>query len=299
MKFILQIILLIITVALVGWGCYNFKEEKVQVTKKALLSLIPFITLIIITFMLVVIPANNVGIKWTVTGGTQEKTLEEGIHFKLPMDDIYLIPTTVQERSLRKTKDRDNTLTIQTKDSQFARLEAVVKYEVTKENAYKVFTEHETLENLNNKIIKNYTSKEIERVSTKYNVIELLGDKKSDFVDEAEELLRERLAKDGITLIDLTIDDIDAGAEIEKAIQETATAKQKLETSENKKAVAETDAETKRIKAQGDADANAILTEKLTDEILMQQWIEKWDGHTPKVQGNESMIVDINKLLED
>ena len=34
------------------------------------------------------------------------------------------------------------------------------------------------------------------------------------------------------------------------------------------------EAETKSIEAQGEADANAILTQSLTDEVLQQQYIE-------------------------
>lgn len=40
------------------------------------------------------------------------------------------------------------------------------------------------------------------------------------------------------------------------------------------KQVAKTEAETKKIKAQGEADANAVLNESLTDNVLKQHYID-------------------------
>ena len=37
---------------------------------------------------------------------------------------------------------------------------------------------------------------------------------------------------------------------------------------------AKTEAETKKIKAQGEADANAVLNESLTDNVLKQHYID-------------------------
>ena len=55
--------------------------------------------------------------------------------------------------------------------------------------------------------------------------------------------------------------------------------------------------ETKKVKAQGDAEANALLEKSLTKEILIEKWIEKWNGETPKVSSDGSMI-DISELLK-
>lgn len=42
----------------------------------------------------------------------------------------------------------------------------------------------------------------------------------------------------------------------------------------NEQQVAKTEAETKKIKAQGEADANAVLNESLTDNVLKQHYID-------------------------
>lgn len=43
----------------------------------------------------------------------------------------------------------------------------------------------------------------------------------------------------------------------------------------------------------------AILKQvRLTDQILIEQWIEKWNGELPTVSGSNGNMIDISKLLE-
>lgn len=77
---------------------------------------------------------------------------------------------------------------------------------------------------------------------------------------------------------------------------------------ENKKAIekAEADAKVKLTQAQADADAlmieaeaeaaaNKLLQESLTDNVLQNAMIEKWDGELPKVTGGANNLLDITE----
>lgn len=239
-----------------------------------------------------VIPANNVGVKYSIFTGTSENTLDEGVVFKAPFDKIYLIDTTVQERSIEG-------VTGQTKDAQWLKMDLNVKYQVDKANAFKVYKNYKTLSNLDYNLIANMAQRCIESITTKYNVIDVLGEKRDQVYNEIEDLLRKKLADEGVTFKMLTIKDTDAGEQIENAIQAEAVAKKQVETAEQQKAKAEIEAQTKLIEAQGDAEANAIKTKQLTKEILTEMYINKWDGHLPKVSGADSQMIDVSKLLED
>ncbi|MDB1181207.1 prohibitin family protein, partial [Bifidobacterium breve] len=46
----------------------------------------------------------------------------------------------------------------------------------------------------------------------------------------------------------------------------------------NEQEVEKTKAETKRIKAQGEADANKVLNDSLTDSVLRQHYIDALDN---------------------
>ncbi|MCI9092971.1 MAG: prohibitin family protein [Coprobacillus sp.] len=291
------IIVFLVTVSmLVGVGCtfgafYNFEERRFSAKPNKLIIIGLICGLIFVGATCIdFVPANHVGVKWSIFNGTSEKTLDEGIVFKTPFDEIYTIPTTVQERTMKD-------VTVQTKDAQFLTLEVNVKFSVNKENAFNVYKRYENIDNLKKNIISNYSQKSIEKVVTQYNVIDVLGSKKNDIYKYATEELKIKLAKEGVNLVELTIKDMDAGKDIETAIKKEAIAKKEVETAKQNKEKAKTEAETKLIQAEGDAKANAVKTKALTNKVLLEQWIEKWDGKLPTVSGDDNMI-DISKLLK-
>lgn len=93
-------------------------------------------------------------------------------------------------------------------------------------------------------------------------------------------------AKKGITITVLGMKD---GLEyddpdIQRSINEKFSSEQKLVTQQN---------ENTRIisEAEAIAKANKILSESITDEVLRQQYIEKWNGELPKYVGSGEDIL--------
>lgn len=238
------------------------------------------------------IPANTVGVKYSMISGTSEQTLSEGVAFVSPLSRIYKIDTTVQERT-------QEGVSVQTKDAQYVSMEVNIKYQVTKQDAFKVYKGYKTLEDLETNIIANYTQNALNEICVQYNVIDLLGEGRSEVVKRTEELLRVEFANEGVTFKTLTIKDIDAGKAIEDAIEKEATAKKAVETAKQELEKAKIDAETKLTQAEGEAKANAVKTKALTDKVLAEQWIAKWNGELPLVAGDDGVMIDINKLIEN
>lgn len=76
--------------------------------------------------------------------------------------------------------------------------------------------------------------------------------------------------------------------DIQRSINEKFSSEQKLVTQEN---------ENKRIisEAEAIAQANKILSESITDEVLRQKYIEKWNGELPDYVGNnDNFMIGIN-----
>lgn len=286
---ILKFLLLVITGFVFGFNAYS-KKNGFKPNKKCCYALIPFV-LFILSFCVTYVPANNVGVRYSAISGTSNKTLNEGITFKLPIDKIYCIPTTVEERTIKK-------MNVQTKDAQFVTSEVNVKFQVNKKDAFKVYKRYTTLDSLKQNIISNYAQKSIESVVTKYNVIDVLGAKKNEVYALSTKDLEEKLKSEGIKLVSLTIKNMNAGEEIEQAIADEAVAKKRVETAEQNRLKAKKDAETKLINAQAESDANKILEKQLTDKILKQQLIAKWDGKLPAVTSGNENILDIDSLIE-
>lgn len=288
--FILKVLLLVATLVTVGLGLYDVKHDAFKPNKKLLLAIIP-ITLFVGTMCITFVPANTVGIRYSAITGVSENTLSEGLAFKSPIDKIYTIDTTVQERTVEK-------VSVQTKDAQWVSMNINIKYSVNSSNAFKVFKSYKTLENLQNNLIANATQRAIEEVTTKYNVIEVLGEERNSIYTEIENTLKTRLAGEGVDLKFITIKDTDAGEAIEKAIAEEAVVQKAVETAKQKQEQAKIEAATKLIEAEGEAKANAVKTKALTDEVLLEMWINKWNGQLPTVSGSDSTMIDISGLLK-
>lgn len=99
---------------------------------------------------------------------------------------------------------------------------------------------------------------------------------------------------------------IRADNETKAAIQKKISAQQDLETAqvqaktaeveaEKDKKVAQVNAKTKKIKAQAEADANAIINNSLTDNVLRQEMLDKWDGKLPTYDGTGATSVILGK----
>lgn len=289
--FLFRAFLLFATGYLVVIGCYDFSKGYQKESKKGVFfGAIPLVVFVI-SLCIVYVPSNNVGIRWSAFGGTSDKTLNEGIAFKSPIDKIYFIPTTVEERTIKKVN-------VQTKDAQFVTAEVNVKFRVNQKDAFKVYKRYTTLDNLKANIISNYAQKSIETVVTQYNVIDTLGAKKNEIYTLATKDLSNMLKGEGVELVQLTIKDMNAGDEIEKAIADEAVAKKQVETAEQNRLKAKKDAETKVVNAKAEADANRILEKQLTNKILIQQWIEKWNGEVPKVSGDGKTMINLEDLMK-
>ena len=269
-----------------GWG----------ICKKQFLCALAL--LLIIPGFIAKVPANSVGIKYSAFNGTSEETLSEGFHTKNIFDTVYNISTEVQTMTV-------SNITTQTQDAQYVTTSLDIKYKVNETNAYIIFKQFRTLDKMSNTLIIPTAQRALELITTNYNVMDVLGEKRSEIYSELDVALSEALAKYGVEFISASIVDMDAGEQIEAAITAEAVAKKAVETAEQELLKAETEAkkaavtaqaeqdaakikaETKLIEAEAEKKANELLQSSLTQLILRQQWIEKWNGEVPMYYGGE------------
>ena len=53
-----------------------------------------------------------------------------------------------------------------------------------------------------------------------------------------------------------------------------------------------------KIKADAEAYYNRTIAASLTTMVVMEDWIEKWDGSVPTVQGGQNMMFDMSKFIK-
>ena len=270
--------------------------------KKQFLAIIPLV--FIFFSMLQNIPANRVGIAFDpLQGGVQEDTYGEGLHVVMPWVSIMKLDTEVT--GLEFTE-----LSVQTADSQWVSTTLQVQLAIDSSMASDYFRKHrdKELEDIQG-VIRSTIQRELEAVTTKTNVMDLLGDKRSEVVLQATERLRAEFEKDGIRFDRLILVDTDAGQAIEAAIAKEAAAKKEAEAAVHQKKKAQEEGEAAKIKAEleadaaiakanGEAEALRLVAEALESNpaLIELETIKKWNGVLPQVTGGNGMIFDIGGL---
>lgn len=265
-------------------------NDKFKVTKKSFLSL--FCLLIIGFGCFTNIGANRVGIVYNpFRGGIQSYTLGQGYKTKSPLTKIYKINTEVQELTFKN-------ISVQTNDSQFVNAIIKAQVKIDSNRAFEYFSKYKdkNLEDISS-LLSSTMQKQLETITTQYNIMDVLGAKRDEIVNKSLDLIQRELIKDGISVLRITLVDTDAGEQIEKAIANEAVAKKEAETAEYKKQKAQLEGEAKVIEAQKEKEANELISKTLTDELLMEQFIEKWDGKLSVVSGNANGFFDISEIL--
>lgn len=278
------IILIGIVLSLAALVLFYIKTRAKIGLPHVILAVIPLL-LSVAAASVAIIPANSVGVSYSPFNGVSENTLSEGVHFKGVFDKVYQINTEVQTKKLENISG-------QTKDAQYITMIIDVKYKVDRSKAFEVFKQYRNLDNVSTNLIAPLVQRSIESVSTNYNIMEVLGEKRNNLYKEVETDLKARLAENGITFVSINFDDTDAGNVIEKAIQDEAVAKKAVETAEQEKLKAEVEAqkrvveaqankdkakieaETKLIQAQAEADSNKIISQSITPELLKRMEME-------------------------
>ena len=155
----------------------------------------------------------------------------------------------------------------------------------------------------------------VKEVTTKYTVMDIYSDKKAEVNQALTEYLDEQLSEEyGINISAALIIDVQLDSTLQEKIRAKEQAKQDVEIAElerqkslaetaTNKAVAEADAEvariqaesaaeikkieaeaaaeTKRIAAEAEMDANKMIEDSLSDDILKHNAINKWNGQLP------------------
>lgn len=263
------------------------KEYDWHFTKRQIIA-IPVALLIMLFGMITTIGANRVGVLYDpFGGGVQSYLLGEGMKFKSPFSTVYQINTEMSELTFED-------ISVQTSDSQWVKSKIQIQVKIDREQAFTYFKKYKD-KNFNDisNILKNTTQKQLEAISTKYNIMNILGDSRNDIVNQTLANLKVELAKDGIVVERLVLIDTDAGDTIETAIANEAAAKKNAETAKYLKEKAQLEGEAQVITAQKTKESNDLMTQSLTSAILTKMYYEKWDGKLPTTMTGDSTILSI------
>ena len=248
------------------------------------LSLI--VLLIVLSSCVTTIRSGEVGVK-TRFGKVLNQSTNEGINFKLPfIEEIHILNVKVQKTEVETSTS--------SKDLQEVYITIAVNYRIDGEKAVELY---KTVGNNYTSIVLEPAIEEsIKAITSRYTAEELITNR-SEVSTKSMEELSKKVEKYGIKISDFNIINFKFSEEFEKAIEEKQVAEQKVLTAKQELEREKIEAEKKIVAAEAEKKANELKQKSLTDNIIKEKFIEKWDGVLPKVTSDKN-ILDITGMTQ-
>ncbi len=247
------------------------------------------------------VPTGYTGIL-TTFGKVENYTMEAGFHFKSPFQNVILMDNREQKTSF----------TTQSFSSDIQQVDIVgsVNYSVNKSTAMTLYrevgTEYFTI------LVMPRLLENTKAVFSQYTAENLVAARA-----DLSQTIRERLSREmehyGITVVSVSLENIDFTDSFTDAVESKQVAAQKklqaeieqeqatMETTqaaERQKITAQAQADVKkveadaaayaiRVKSEAEAEANKLVAESLTADLISYSEIEKWDGQLPVYMNGE------------
>ena len=251
----------------------------------ALLGILFGIAAIVLLNSFVIINPGEAGVL-SILGKAQDGALLEGIHLKPPLVsrvDIYDV--TVQKFEVPAQSS--------TKDLQQLSASFAINFRLDPIQVVEIRRKQGSLQNIVAKIIAPQTQ-EAFKISAARRTVEEAITKRDELKQDFDATLSDRLEKYGIIVLDTSVVDLTFSAEFSKAVEEKQIAEQRAQRAVYVAQEATQEAEANINRAKGQAEAQRLLRDTLTPQVLQKQAIDKWDGKFPIVMGGNGALPFIN-----
>jgi len=280
---------------------FNQQQKlKFQKTMKTIISgVVGFFILVTLFFSCERIDAGHVGVKVNQYGdnkGVDDVVAVTGMVFYNPFTTrVYEFPTFIQHKEYKG----ENSFIVNSKDGSEFAVSPIMNYSVQREKVPTIFSKYRRpLEDIEEGFLKTAVYDAFRLATNKYTADELISNR-AVFEVEVRRLLDGQLLKEGFIINQFTSNlvypetfkkSIEAK---NNAVQAALRAENEVKTAEAqakiKVATAEGNAQAMLTQARAEAEANKLKQATLTNLLLQQQWIEKWDGKLP-VYGQAPML---------
>lgn len=245
------------------------------------------------------IDAGHVGVRVNMYGddkGVDNVTEVTGWAFFNPFTmNVFEFPTFIQHKEYKD----ENSFTVNSKDGSEFIVSPILNYSVRREKVPIIFNKYrKNLADIEEGFLKTAIFEAFRTVTNSYNADALISSRQ-EFDAKLKKALEDQLLPEGFIVAQFT-SNLVYPETFKKAIEAKNNAVQQALMAENKVKQAEADAKTKVATAEGnaqalligvkaEAEANKLKQSTLTQILLQQMWIEKWDGKLP-VYGQAPML---------
>lgn len=285
---ILGIVFAVLAIAgFAACGAFSYKHKGVSVAS-AIFAVIMCFCFILIPFSFHTVDTGEIAVVKHL--GEAKETRNAGTHYDLWVTNTY-------QKYDAKVQNVDIVTAAYSSDAQTMDVQMTLQYQVMGDKVMDIAKQYGSLDILQNRI-QSIAVEKTKSVLSSYKAMNIISDRAS-MSPAVEQAIKDAIGDEyfvNVTAVVLT--NIDFSDAFELAVEEKMIAEQKQLKAEyentTKVAQAEAEAKAKIIAAEAEAKSNELLEKSLTDKILQEMYINKWDGELPDVvSGEDSMSIMI------
>lgn len=252
----------------------------------------------------------NVGVVYSMRG-VEEQTLNQGWHWLSPVKHVKQFPVSQQQivfsddPSDYDEKEHPDWSIDAPANGGMVKINLTVNYNFLPDKVVDLYKRFNGMdgETLVESRIQNSIVAYVKEVTPKFSVMDIYSEKKSEVNQAITEYLNERLSTEyGINISDALVIDVELDSALQDKIRAKEQAKQDAEIAElNKqtalaqaetdKVVAQTKADVAVIEAKAEADANRVVSQSITPELIQMKEAEARLKHGwVTVQGADTVV---------
>lgn len=254
----------------------------------------------------------EVGVVWTAKSGVQEDVLAPGVHFVHPLAKVKDFPVSQQQLVLSNNSEDYNESghadwhVDAPADGGMVKLNVTINYNFIPDRVTDLYTRFNGMDGdtIVDNMVQNSIVAYIKEVTPQFSVMDIYSSKRSDVSKAITSYLNEKLTDEyGINVSSALIIDVQLDDALRAKVQAKEQAKQDAEKAELDKQTALAQAETDKVraeteakvaieKAKGEAEANRLISQSITPELIQMKEAEARLEHGwVTVQGGGTAVV--------
>lgn len=298
----------IIARVLASYQSSEYERTLPGVKKIATLCIILGIVFVIAGDSFKIVPTGYTGVR-TTFGQISQQSVGKGFNFKIPIVQSIKLVNNKQQDIKIETEVWGET---SEKTPVFAK-DIVVTYQINGNKSAWIYTNVNDPKEL---ITQGLVASSIKSAMVELTVKDVTVRSKIEPMvkDLLQKSLNDKFGEDTVQILKIVINNMDFEESYNEAIAAKSIAQQNYEKQQienaaavekaeaNKKvaiANSEAKAESTQIEAKAQADANKLLADSLTDDVLQSKFYDKWNGGLPTVMGENTVITDIGKAATE
>jgi regulator of protease activity HflC (stomatin/prohibitin superfamily) len=255
------------------------------------------------------IPAGSVGVLYDAGSGLQKEVLTPRAVTIGWRQKLYTYPTQLQAAIYTQDPDAGEMKTadgiqVTSSDNATTVFDVIVIYRVKREDVFTVFREFGPIpiDDIQTAHIRRAAKEAINDISTRYDVFQLMGEKREEVSGLVTEELRKRIGRRGITVENVMLGACFPSADLQSKINSRVNSYTQLEISRLQRELAEVERQSSIVRAQAEAQArqlSAAQTQTRSLEMLRlqasEEAIKKWNGALPQIEAKPGQTIVLGR----